>query len=242
MKIAIPTHRRAETIHGQTLSLLGGFAKSDVYIFISDESDYQLYEQQCKGYNLVLCNTQTATQKFNYIQGYFTGDEYIFVLEDDIKKIQSLASESLPKIFNYMEQYCRLNRISAFGVYPSANKFFMSKTIDVGLTFLVANLFGYKANTSEQLMCELPVKTDYERSIRYFNAFGAVARFNFISCLTNNYTNKGGMQEMSDRAKLEQDASVALCEKYPTIFSINPNRKSKYTELKMKKSVTKTKL
>lgn len=242
MKIAIPTHRRSDVINSLTLSLLQGFNKKDIYIFISDAEDYDLYEQVCSGYNLVFCNTDNATDKFNYIQNYFEGNEYIFVIEDDIKKVQSLVTQDLVKLFGFIEQYCRKKDIKAWGVYPSSNKFFMSKSIDVGLTYLVANLFGFKANKDGRLQCQLKTKTDYERSIRYYNTLGKLARFNFISCVTNNYSNKGGMQEIEDRAKIEREASLMLCKLYPNIFAINDKRKSKYTEIKMKKDVQKEQL
>jgi len=242
VKIAIPTHRRSGTINSLTLSLLGGFNPADIYIFISDEEDYSKYQAICAEYNLVLCNTKTATDKFNYIQGYFTGDDLIFVIEDDIKKIQSLMTNDLQKLFKFIEQYCRNKGIQAFGVYPSSNKFFMSKTIDIGLTYIVANLFGFIANTDDSLKCRLKTKTDYERSVRYYNTLGKIARFNFISCLTNNYKNKGGMQEDGNRESMEKEASLQLCAQYPDIFSLNSKRKSMYTEINMRKSVVKEKL
>lgn len=242
MKIAIPTHRRSDVIKKLTLSLLKEFDKNLIYIFISDEKDMELYKKECIGYNLVLCNTDNATDKFNYIQEYFDDNDYIFVIEDDIKKIQSLVTDDLKKLFNFIESYCLNKRIKAFGVYPSSNKFFMSKTIDIGLTYIVANMFGFRAKKDKRLLCTLKTKNDYERSVKYYRNLGNVARFNFISCLTNNYTNKGGMQEIEDRAQIEKEASLMLCKMYPEIFSINTARKSKYTELKMNKIVTKEKI
>jgi type II secretory pathway component PulF len=63
-----------------------------------------------------------------------------------------------------------------------------------------------------------------------------------VSCITNNYTNKGGMQNETNRAQDEKEASQQLIKNYPGIFDINNNRKSKYTELKMKKEYQKIKL
>ena len=118
----------------------------------------------------------------------------------------------------------------------------MSKSVDIGLTYIVANLFGFIAREDSRLLCKLKTKTDYERSMLYYKVFGAVARFNFISCLTNNYNNKGGMQEIKNRGIIETEASMQLCKMYPNTFSINSKRKSKYTELKMNKNFTKQKI
>lgn len=242
MKIAIPTHKRSNVINKFTLNILKDFDKSMIYIFISDEEDMELYKQECDGYNLILCNTDNATDKFNYIQNYFDDEEYIFVIEDDIKQIQSLMTKDLKKLFHFIESYCDSKNIKSFGVYPSSNKFFMSKTIEIGLTYIVANMFGFRAKKNNNLLCVLKSKTDYERSVRYYKTLGDIARFNFISCVTNNYTNKGGMQEIEDRANLEKEASLGLCKLFPNIFSINNKRKSKYIEVKMNKQVIKEKL
>jgi hypothetical protein len=242
MKIAIPTHRRSNVINKLTLSLLKNIDKKNIYIFISDIKDMVLYEKECIGFNLVLCNTNNATDKFNYIQNYFDTDEFIFVIEDDIKKIQSLVTDDILKLFKFIESYCLKNKINSFGVYPSSNKFFMSKTIDIGLTYIVANLFGFKSYKDNRLLCKMKSKTDYERSVLYYNVLGDIARFNFISCLTNNYSNVGGMQEINNRTEIEKEASTLLCKIYPNIYSINKTRKSKYTELKMNKNVIKYKI
>jgi len=239
MKIAIPTNRRSDVINKLTLSLLQKIDKKDIFIFISDVQDYKLYQKECIGYNLILCNTNNATNKFNYIQNYFDCNEFIFVIEDDIKKIQSLVTNDVTKLFKFIESYCLKNNINSFGVYPSSNKFFMSKTIDVGLTYIVANLFGFKSFNDSRLLCKMKTKTDYERSVLYYNVLGDIARFNFISCLTNNYNNKGGMQDNGGRSEIEKESSYMLCSMYPNIYSINNNRKSKYTELKMNKNVIK---
>lgn len=242
MKIAIPTHRRSDVINKLTLSVLKDFDKKDMYIFISDPQDMEEYKKVCDGYNLILCNTDNATDKFNFIQGYFEGNDYIFVVEDDIKKIQSLMTQDVKKLFQFIESYCQNKKIKAFGVYPSSNKFFMSKTIEIGLTYIVANLFGFKANKDKRLLCDMRSKTDYERSVRYYKYTGDIARFNFISCLTNNYTNKGGMQELANREAIEKEASLMLCNLYPDVYTINTKRKSKYTEIKMSKNVKKEQL
>lgn len=242
MKIAIPTHRRSDTINKLTLSLLTEFDKKDIHLFISDEADMSKYMEVCPDYNLVLCGTDNATDKFNYIQNYFDVGVFVIVIEDDIKQIQSLMTKNLQKLFSFIVNYCNNKKINSFGVYPSSNKFFMSKTIDIGATYIVANLFGFRSNKDHRVLCQLKTKTDYERSVKYYKYMGNIARFNFISCLTNNYKNQGGMQDIADRASLERQASLMLCKLYPDIFSINANRKSQYTEIQMVKNVVKEQL
>jgi len=237
-QIAIPTHRRSDSIGNKTLNVLKEYPKGSIDIFISDVEDMQKYQKNYSEYNLILTNTKTATEKFNFIQSYYA-DKYVVVLEDDIKEIQCLINKTNKEIIDYCVQYCISRKYKCFGVYPSANKFFMKNSIEVGLTYLVANLFCFKAEKDSRLLCKLPAKTDYERSLRYYEVYGNLVRFNFISCLTNNYSNKGGMQENKSREDDEKYSSLALCSAYPKVFAINKARKSKYVELKMAKKVLK---
>jgi hypothetical protein len=237
-KIAIPTHRRVDKIGELTLNVLKDFDPSNIYLFISDSEDYELYKDKYPQYQHVLTDTHNVCDKFNFVQQYFPDDTWVVVLEDDIKEVQDLDERPLSTILWYMLKFCSSNGIEAFGVYPSSNKFFMKRSIDVGLTYLVANLFGFKSRKTENLNCVLPTKNDYERSVLFYLEYGKMVRFNFVSCKTNNYTNKGGMNfDKKDRELKENDASNQLVDLYPHIFSINTKRKSGFTELKMNKSV-----
>lgn len=240
-KIAIPTHRRSRSINKNTLTALGAVS-AEKTIFISDEADMDAYAD-IGGVKKVLCNTSTATEKFNFIQEYYScGNDFIIVVEDDIRVVQSLFNYSLPKTIQFMVDFCNGRGIRCFGVYPSGNKYFMKPTIDIGLTYIVANLFAFKPTADKRLILSMPTKTDYERSVLYYLVYGDIARFNFVSCLTSNYTNKGGMQDIKNRAELEQYASHELCRLYPDIFEVNHSRKSRYCELKMKKNYIQIKI
>ena len=240
-KIAIPTHRRSETIKDLTLNALNGI-DAEIYIFISDEEDYEKYKRTLPEYNLILCNTRSVAEKFNYIQNYFDEGTFVMVIEDDIKEIKNLMGYSTEKLLKFIYNFCVNNNLSCWGVYPSSNDFYMKKTIDVGLTYIVANLYGFISRRDDRLLCHLKTKNDYERSVKYYEVYRRIARFNFAACKTNNYTNKGGMQMETNREADELEASNALVEMYPRIFDINTRRKSKYTELTMKKEYKKLKL
>jgi hypothetical protein len=242
-KFAIPTHRRSDIIGNLTLNTLKDFDKENIYLFISDDEDYKLYEELYPEYNLVLTNTKSVKEKFNFVQNYFSEGEWVVVLEDDVKEVQDLYERHLSNVLWYIFNFCGKHKIEAWGIYPSSNLFFMKKDIEVGLTYLVANMFGFISKKTENLNCILETKNDYERSILFHKVYGRVARFNFLSCKTNNYKTKGGMQtEKQQRSDMEFVASNKLVEMYPNIFSINEGRKSEYTELKMNKSVVKIKL
>lgn len=242
-KIAVPTHRRVDMLGELTLNCLKDFNPQDIYLFISDQKDFDLYQQKYSQYNLVLTNTKDVKEKFNYVQNYFPPDQWVVVFEDDIKEVQDLYKRDLKTILSSCIQFCEKNNLKAWGVYPSSNLFYMKKDLEVGLTFLIANLFAFKAVEPGKLDVSFTSKHDYERSVLYSNFYGAVVRFNFISCKTNNYGNKGGIQEEKDqREEMEAFVSKELARLYPHIYSINEGRKSIYTELKMNKNVVKYKV
>lgn len=240
-RIAIPTHRRHQTIKEHTLKVLEDM-NCPIDIFISDEEDIEKYREILPNHNLILTYTDSVCQKFNFIQNYYQEGTFVFVMEDDIKEIKNLYNHTTKKLFDFIYNFCINNQIKCAGVYPSSNEFYMSKTIDVGLTYLVANLYAFTATDDKRLNCVLKTKNDYERSVKYYQVYKRMARFNFVSCKTNNYTNKGGMQTQSNREADEQEASQKLIEMFPSIFDINTRRKSKYTELTMKKQYNKIKL
>lgn len=241
-EIAIPTHLRSKTIAQHTLKLLEGVSVP-ITLFCSNDEDAERYRKYASAsVRIIVTNTTDATGKFNAIKSWYPVGTFVFVIEDDIQRMQSLYTQSVRSILNQMYTFCKQHNIAACGVYPSSNKYFMRKTIDVGMTYLVANLFGFTASADQRLLCTLPTKTDYERSVRFAQVYGKVARFNFVSCITNNYKNAGGMQELANRAQLEADASYALVGMYPKVFSINGNRKSQYTEVNMVKRITSIRL
>jgi len=240
-RIAIPTHRRHNTIQDLTLNVLKDM-DCGIDLFISDEHDYDLYSQHLPMNNLILTNTNSVCDKFNFVQNYYDEGAFIFVMEDDIKEIKSLQKYETKKIFDMIYNFCKNNHIQCAGVYPSSNDFYMKKTIDIGSTYIVANLFAFTSKKDGRLNCALKTKNDYERSVKYAQVYGKIARFNFISCKTNNYTNKGGMQTENTRQQDELEASKQLIQMYPSIFDINTKRKSKYTELTMKKNYKQIKL
>lgn len=242
-KIAVPTHRRVELLGQQTLKLLEDFDPKDIYLFISDQQDYDFYKEKYEDYNLVLTNTKNVKEKFNYVQNFFPPDEWVVVFEDDIQQVQDLFNRDVKTVLSSCINICEKANQRAWGVYPSANLFYMRKDIEVGLTFLIANLFGFKSVNTDKLDVSFTSKHDYERSVLYYNFYGSVVRFNYLSCKTKNYGNKGGIQvDLESRENEEKYVSNELCRLYPDIYSINEGRKSKFTELKMNKNVVKYKV
>jgi hypothetical protein len=73
-------------------------------------------------------------------------------------------------------------------------------------------------------------KEDYQRTLQFWEADGAVVRLNFVSAKTAYYKEPGGMQE-GDRVGKQRKTVKAMLKKWPQYIKMNPGRKSGYPEI-----------
>jgi hypothetical protein len=238
MRVAIPSHHRSQTIEKHALQFVLSVLKvdpKDVYVFVSDADQLKEYQLRIGGHgvNLVNANTATARDKFNFVHCYFENGTDVLVVEDDVSGL--VSRNDLPHI-EVVKAGFRLMREegkSLWGIYPSANKFFMRDSASVGFVFVVANVYGFIADDSKELLISEQSKTDYERSILYYKHRGGAVRLNYAAAKTNNYTNKGGLQLLPNRAKVEATACLNLLRRFPRLVSIKNGSKSKFMEIKL---------
>jgi len=240
MKVAIPSHHRSDTIGKQSLSFALAELKtpaSDVYVFVSDADQMPGYQNAIgkTGVNIINANTTNVRDKFNFIHSYFTGGEDVLVIEDDVKGFVTISDKSPKDIV--AEGFTQMHKHNKclWGVYPSSNKFFMKKIIRNGFSFIVANIYGFKADGDARTLIKEHSKTDYERSILFFIYKQGSVRLDYVAANTNNYTNKGGMQLLNNRASLEKTACENLMRRFPKLVAVKKNTKSKYAEIKFLK-------
>jgi hypothetical protein len=238
MTIAIPSHHRSELIltHSLNFALNQLCADpADIYIFISDKEQAPAYQKTLGGcgVNLVNADTDTVRDKFNFIHSYFKDGRDVLVIEDDVKGLVSIAEETpqqtVEKGFALMHQYGK----SLWGIYPSSNKYFMRPIARRGFNYIVANMYGFKADGDERLLIQEHSKTDYERSILYAVYKKGSVRLDYVAAKTNNYTTKGGMQMLDNRAELESTAGMNIVRRFPRHAAIKKGTKSKYDEIKL---------
>jgi hypothetical protein len=240
MTVAIPSHHRSETIGKHalrfTLQLLQVPPK-DVFVFVSDEGQLSEYRRAigAHGVNIICANTKCVRDKFNFVHSYFNDGRDVLVIEDDVKGFISISDIAAPEIIKQGFQKMRELKKSLWGIYPSSNKFYMRKAIQCGFNFIVANVYGFIADGDKNLLIKEHSKTDYERSILYYKHKGGSVRFDYVAADTNNYTNKGGMQLLDNRAQLESTACLNLIRRFPNYVSYKTGTKSRYTEIKLLK-------
>jgi hypothetical protein len=236
MVIAIPTHYRSHLIEKNALAFVQKMQmQCQVYVFVSNEEDLRNYEPLSRkyGFTLVNANTKTVKEKFNYIHQYWQNGQDVLLVEDDVSDFVSIIDWSIKKIvtegFSQMHKHGK----KAWGIYPSANKFFMSQTMTHGFGFLVANVYGFVADGDTRILAQEESKNDYERSVLYYIHKGGIVRLNYVAAKTKNYTTKGGMQLLGNRAEIEQTACDNLVRRFPSYVGYKKNTKSIYKEIRL---------
>lgn len=240
MIVAIPTFRRSDTIEKQSLNFVLNDLKvlpEDIYLFLSNNDEYNSYKFIGDKYNvnLIIANVDNARDKFNYIHTYFKDNQDVLVVEDDVKGLITITDKKPKSLVEYGFKLMHTQKKSIWGVYPSSNKLFMQPSILTGFGFLVANMYGFIADGDERILVKEQCKTDYERSVLYSIYKDGVVRLNYVSAKTKNYTNKGGMQTLCFRARLEEESCHNLVRRYPKYIGYKNGTKSKFKEIKLLK-------
>jgi len=233
MIVAIPTYKRHDTIEDKTLRLLAGFKRKDIHLFVSNKEEAALYEPT--GCTIVNANANSYLEKINFLQSHFSKGTDVLCMEDDIEEVKYKAGNpvDLLKVSEIAFKATKMNKIGLWGVNASTNKMFIGDKVSLGYKFIVAHVFGFTQG-KKPILQTVECKSDYERSIQYYLAYGANLRMDNIWVKTKNYTNKGGLQNEERKAHEEQSVKK-LVKDYPLYLERNVNRTSKYPEIKLKR-------
>jgi len=108
------------------------------------------------------------------------------------------------------------------------------KILSNGLYYMMGGFYGVINNKN---LVSVDNKEDFERSIQYYLDSNNTVRFNNYCCDTKGYTGAGGMnsKEFSRDYKTLLDSCNILIKKYPSLCSLNLNKKSGKPELKLNK-------
>lgn len=247
--IAIPSYKRANTLHKKTLSLLKKYdinLKEKVYIFVADETEYEIYKNTINenDYNKIIIGKHTLKSQRNFILNFFPVGTNIINLDDDLMDIMTGYKDkdtkeiitsnilSLNKVFEVGFEECHKVGASLFGFYPVYNKFFMSNTISYNLNAILGSCYGI-INQQVKQYVYTDDKEDFERSIKCFINDGKVIRFNYISFKTKYYTEPGGLQETRTLETIQRGAEYIL-NTYPGFCKLKIKKNGRY-EVVLKK-------
>lgn len=187
--IAIPTYNRVKEIIKKTLKTLeeGRIDKNNIYLFVSDKSQYDLYEQNVPKnlYKEIVIGKKGITNQRIFISQYFNEGQYVISMDDDIEQLEILKEEKLIKLTDLNEFFLNSYKIMKnenlfiWGIYPVRNPFFMYNKITTDLRFIIGVTFGYIVRHNKKLKMSIKSETkeDYEQSILYYLMDGGVIRF-----------------------------------------------------------------
>jgi hypothetical protein len=258
MIFVIPSYQRAEVLRQKSLALLFkyGVRGKDIHVFIVDSPEQIAAYAYLKELDVnVHCGPVGLHNMRNHISKYFGKGTEMVCLDDDISDIVymnedvSIAdkksckryplksfpvdhfSEWLQGTFAWMRE----NNVNLFGIYPVRNGYFMksSPAVTHDLRFCVGAFWG--CINQPDIMLTIEEKEDVERTLKYFEADGAVLRYNHIAPVTRYYKTPGGMQSRGDRYVAAKESVLQLVATFSKLCSVYTGKKSGVHEAKLKR-------
>lgn len=251
--ICIPSYKRAETLKEKTLATLDKYniPVSKIYIFVADKDEEEIYRNTLEkgSYNKIIVGVRGLSQVRNFIGDYFPKGKRLVQMDDDVKGFLEFDEAkprhekplvSLERIIQKGFSECDKAGARLWGIYPSANGFFMKDTVSTDLKYVVGCFFGIINPGTGANGLDIPLgdvmsgKEDYYRTLRMYELDGTVVRLNFVAPKTAYYTEPGGLQTDPNRKKHHEIAIKWLLKKYPDWVAINPTRKSGFMEIRLR--------
>jgi hypothetical protein len=240
INIAIPSYKRSKTITEKTLKYLKNCNVDfkNITVFVADHKEYQDYKYLEKQNIKIHIGRKGIGHQRNIIEDYYPLNSNVLCLDDDIEGLCKLKGKGTVPYNNILElaekgfYECRKNNTKIWGVNAVNNWFFMKENISHNLRYIVACLYGFISNKDNSLKVVLEDKEDYERSIRYFDKYKKLIRFNNFAPKTAYYTEPGGLQETRTEERVTKSA-LYLANKYPQYCKMNNTKKSKHAEVRL---------
>lgn len=239
LRWSIRSHGRADTVADRTVATLlaGGVDGDDVDLWATPDQidDYRaaadhLVHVRPGGYGL---DGQLRAMRDHYDDG-----QPVVYLDDDLTGVYRLAGDDLelvddlPALATEAFGLCAPVGASMWGIYPVPNPYFMSVRARVGLWFCIGQLQGAYNRKAEDYT--LPDKDDYERSLRRWEADGAVVRLEDVCVRAGRIRkNPGGMQDL-DRMRLNHESVDYLLARWPDVVVEKASRDDGYREIRLR--------
>lgn len=243
-EVAIPSHDRAPRLNRQSLRMLadGGVDPERITIFVDEPEldhyksvlDRGLYGHLEKGGRLM--REQYAAMEGNYPPG-----THLLCMDDDIKGIRqridpktTIAVADVHDLVQLLFDIALVNGTQLWGLYPVNNAFFMRPRTNVGLHFLIGQVYGMVVTHDPEMKVRHLAKTDYERTLRWFRRDGAVTRFDFLAA-DSHMLAPGGLRapDRPDRHEYNELAVDALLEEFPQFVRVKKNRSALGREIRL---------
>jgi hypothetical protein len=238
--IVVPSYRRVDTFAGKTQALLKSYGvdMKRLHLFVADEAERARYRKVVSPLATVVVAEPGMMAVRNFIGRYFPDGQPIICLDDDIVSLHRRinAKKHVPlEDFDRMADdgfaACEKTGARLWGIYPVLNPMFMKARVTSDLRYIVGCVWGCLNNPAIQVTTD--DKEDFERSMLYYRADGAVVRLEYIAPKTAYYSEPGGMQVERTDERVRSSA-VYLTERYPALCSLNTSKKSGRWEVRLK--------
>lgn len=215
-----------------------GVPKERIFIQTQTEEDFRTYSSKYGNIaNIGFSPASNVSENKNNLLDR-VGDRNIVVCSDNVRTLLFLCSDGklaevdniesleffIRRGFESLEKYDAL----MFGVYPSANGFFMKRSATID-TWLLGCFMGIKKGAARGLRFneKYPLKEDYEISARAITGGAHTVRFNDVTVKKTCRT-KGGSYELWKTAGDEVNHVCAenLLASYPDFFRAHRTRKN----------------
>lgn len=210
-QIAIPSYKREKTIIDKTLNVLFRYNidPKKIKVFVNDEEpdEYEKYKKALSKWDYVkdieiVKGVPTIGKQRNFIEKYYPEGTNLMMFDDDIEQVQKKLGDKLVQVVDLEEEVifrgfkdCKKVGAKTFGIYASANPYFMKHRNYHKLCYIIASMFGVVCEHDDFLNRETNHGEDYEYSIRQYIKNGVLVRLDDITVKSNYYKEEGGLQE-----------------------------------------------
>lgn len=243
-EVAIPSHDRVRRLTGQSLRMLadGGVDRERITIFV-DEPELAHYKTQLDPglYGHLERGGRLMREQYAAMEAHYDEGTHLLCMDDDIKSIRQRIdmqhSEPVGDVRSLVQLLFELagrNGTGLWGLYPIHNPFFMKARTNVGLHFLIGQVYGMVVDHSPELQVRFPAKTDYERTLRWFRRDGAVTRFDFLAADTHMLA-PGGLRapDRPDRHEYNELAVDALLAEFGQFVRVKAKQSKLGREIRL---------
>ena len=215
--IAIPTFRRANLISALTLKFLreAGYPPYLIKLFVASEEEAEEYRNLVPRllYYDIVVGVPGLKEQRNFISNYFAEDEIIVQMDDDIKGIKTVPFMSFIDLVLKGVKAVE-DAVGLWGIMPNDDGRKMKEETTIHLAHIIGCFFICRNH--REVVIGTTEKEDFERTILYFQLYGAVGRYKGAGVCTAYEKTPGGLQDPDGQRRARQMEGVRyMLDTYP---------------------------
>lgn len=245
-EVAVPSYKRPQRLLERTLTALseGGVPPRLITVYTHDHDPHSaayLDATRAMGVRHEQTGARGIIQQRRTIADSYPPGTNLVTLDDDVTGLERLTPDGrglrpLPDLhgfFQSMFERTREERLTAWGLAPVRNPFFMKPTVTTDLKFLIYTCVGFITDPGHPAQVNtVRTKDDYEHSIRRWWWDGGVVRANGVVANAAVYTGSGGLQGAPERGAAPTEEAVRQLEQqWPGVIRRNSRRKGALPEI-----------